>query len=282
MRALVVLVAGALLLGACTSGGAVGAPPGRQAAGPPWGPAGPPPDSSPSPGPSGLLLASSFERELCERPQPTSVECGFRIDGDVEAGPCDARTGEWCIRINRMSRSHMGVVTRLPLPEGHAFVGAAHRVPAIPEGAIQNPLGFVQLEQFSVTDGEVPGWVVEVRLYEDRRIGLALFRARDAALLTTWRAPVDEWFYLVVELSNGDDAVQRVWVYDAKDQLVEKRSVRLDTRVEWAHGRRTYQKLGGTVTTPVTFNTFADDWYVATAFLGPLHIGPDGQPLPSG
>lgn len=227
--------------------------------------------------PEGFLLASSFEQPVCGFWWRPKAGCEFGVEGDVIAGAFDPRTGTWNVRIQRMNPNHMGVVADVPLPDGHGFIGVAHRVPAFPEGAIPAPPGHIQLEQLSPTDGRLPGWPVEVRIYPDRRLGLALFGGDEAAL-TDWAAPVDEWFYVVVEVVNGVDALQRMWVYDSNDELVAKVSARLDTRQTWPHAGRTAIKIGGTTTTLSPMETFADDWYVSTRFRGPLHIGPDGEP----
>ena len=97
--------------------------------------------------------------------------------------------------------------------------------------------------------------------------------------MTTWTAPVDEWFYLVVEIVNGDPATQLMWVYGPDDRLVERVSIDLVTRVEWAHGDRTAQKIGCRTSSTTPFLTFADYWYVASRLEGPLRIGEDGAPL---
>ncbi|MGQ0669173.1 MAG: hypothetical protein ACT4PO_05815 [Actinomycetota bacterium] len=228
--------------------------------------------------PEGLLLSSGFERPVCGsyvRPDPG---CEFGIQGDVETGPFGARTGESCARIGRVNPVHVGVIALVPLPEGHAFIGVAHRVPAIPAGAIPAEPGYLEIEDLSPTDGVLPGWPVEVRLYPDRRLGLALFRGTEVAL-TDWRVPLDEWFYVVVEVANGEEATQRMWVYDSQDEVVAKVSIGLDTRVDWPHADRIAHKIGGNTSTLVPMSTCADDWYISTSFRGPMRIGPDGSPL---
>src|SRR5207249_5224416 len=112
----------------------------------------------------------------------------------------------------------------------------------------------------------------------DRTLGLALYQGANVAK-THWRAPVDRWFYLVVQVTNGVAAEQRMWVYDESDRLVDQVTTRLTTQVAWPHGFRAADKIGGTQTTLVPMFTYADDWYIATKNEGPLHIGPDGQPL---
>lgn len=226
-----------------------------------------------------LLLASSFEAPVCGGYHQPGPGCEFGVEGEVEAGPFDCRTGEGCVRIQRLNQeSHMGVIALAPFPMGHAFVGSAQRVPATLQGVIPSDPGYIQLMQLSPTDGQLPAWPVEVRLFADRTLGLALFRGPEAAS-TTWRAPVDEWFYMVVEVSNGIGVPQRMWVYDASDQLVEKVVVRLDTSERWIHGNRSAHKIGGVVSTLQPMYTYADDWYISTESQGPLHIGADGEPL---
>jgi hypothetical protein len=81
-------------------------------------------------------------------------------------------------------------------------------------------------------------------------------------------------------VTNGSQAAQRMWVYDAEDNEVARVSARLDTNRAWAHGQRTADKIGGVTSTRVPMYTYADDWYISTTFHGPLRIGPDG-PLAS-
>jgi hypothetical protein len=240
---------------------------------------------TPEPDDGGFLLSSSFERPVCGpywRPGPG---CEFGVEGDVRSVVCDARTGARCLEIQRRNtEQHMGVLGIAPLPEGSAYVGAAHRVPEIPEGAIPARTGYIELTQITPSDGQLPGWPVEVRLHADRRISLAGFEvarieSEPQAVVTGWRAPVDEWFYLVLRVTNGVDAEQALWVYDDDDDLVAGASLTLTTRREWGHATRVAQKVGGVTSTTVPMVTYADDWYVAEGFHGPLRVGPDGKPL---
>jgi hypothetical protein len=232
------------------------------------------------------VLASSFERPVCGvwwRPDPG---CEFGVEGEVQSGEFGCRTGKMCLELERLNReTHVGVLAPAPAPDGRVYVGAAHRIPEIPAGAIPETPGYLELEQLTPTDGTLPGWPVEVRLYPDRRLGLGLSQESSAAggevAMTTWTVPVDEWFSVVVEIVNGDPATQRMWVFGPDDQLAERVSIELTTRVEWVHGTRTAQKIGGRTSTTTPFTTYADDWYVASTFQGPLHIGEDGVPLAS-
>lgn len=220
----------------------------------------------------GTLLSSSFEKQVCgkwfgER----KPECEFGVEGGVEAGPFGSRTGAQAVRIDRTSPEHMGVVADLPLPGGTAFIGVAHRVPAIPDGAIPTKPGHIQLEQLSPTDGKLAGWPVEVRLYPDRRLGLGRFKD-DEVVMSDWQVPVDQWFYVVVEVANGPAAIQRMWIYDAEDNLVDEVEASLKTQDDGAHANRTAQKVGGSTPTLAPMYTYADDWYVATTLQGARRI----------
>jgi hypothetical protein len=270
----------AALAAGCTGG----SEPGARRSGPP--PASPS-EGSPQPPPAGevdgFVLSSSFEQPVCGvwwRPDPG---CEFGVEGEVESGAFGCRTGEMCIRLQRMNREmHVGILAPAPAPAGRAFIGAAHRVPEVPAEAIPERPGYLELMQMTPTDGALSGWPVEVRLYPDRRLGLALAQGRTpggTVAMTEWAAPVDEWFYVVVEISNGDPATQRMWVFGPDDRLVERVSLPLTTSVEWTHGMRTAQKVGGRTSTEVPMLTYADDWYVAEEFHGPLHIDADGTPL---
>lgn len=230
------------------------------------------------------MLASSFERPVCGVWWRPDQGCEFGVEGEVRSGEFECRTGAMCLELQRMNgEMHVGVLAAAPAPDGRAWVGVAHRIPEIPAGAIPERPGYLELEQLTPTDGTLPGWPVEVRLYPDRRLGLGLSQASatagDEVAMTTWTAPVDEWFYLVVEIVNGDPATQRMWVYGSDDRLVERVSIDLVTRVEWVHEDRTAQKIGGRTSSTTPFLTFADDWYVASRFEGPLRIGEDGAPL---
>lgn len=230
------------------------------------------------------MLASSFELPVCGVWWRPDQGCEFGVEGEVRSGEFGCRTGDMCLELQRQNlEMHVGVLAPAPAPDGHAFVGAAHRIPEIPAGAIPDSPGYLELEQLSPTDGTLPGWPVEVRFYPDRRLGLGLSQASasagDQVAKTDWAAPVDEWFYVVVEIVNGDPATQRMWVFGPDDLLVERLSIRLTTRVEWVHQDRTAQKIGGRTSAGTPFLTFADDWYVSSSFQGPLHIGADGLPL---
>ncbi len=228
-----------------------------------------------------MLLASSFERPICGRYQHPGPGCEFGYEGDdLETGEFDCRTGPGCLRIGRQSHSHMGVIREVPLPGGHAFISVAHRVPEIPEGAIPSDRGYLELLQLSPTDGDPgrPGYPVEVRLFPDRRLGLALYREKDVGR-TRDPIPVDEWFTTIVELTNGAPAVQRMWVYDASDRLVDYVEIELRSAQPWAHADRTAQKVGGATSTLVPMYTFEDDWYIAESFMGPLKLTETGTPV---
>lgn len=218
-------------------------------------------------------MASSFEGEVCGEYFNLRRGCEFGIQGRVETGPFDPRTGLQAVRIDRTSPQHMGVVTDTSLPEGNGFVGAAHRIPAIPDGAIRTD---IQLMQLSPSASGTPGRPVEVRFLPDRRLGLALHQGDDV-VVTEWPAPVDQWFYIVVEVANGTRATQRMWVYGPDDQLVEEVEIVLDT-VTGGRGR-TAQKVGGSTATLAPLHTYADDWYVSTTMRGPLRIGEGGAPV---
>jgi hypothetical protein len=229
-----------------------------------------------------LLMASSFETQICGRwTAPESHGCEFGVQGGAEAGPYEPRTGEWAARIPRMTPSHQGVIANVPLKNGHAFIGVAHRIPAIPAGAIPSNRGHIQIEQLSPTDGELPGWPVEVRLYPDRRLGLSLFGDRRFVAMADYRIPVDEWFYLVVEISNGTRARQRMWIYGPTGEVESTVTARLNTRAFPRAGRRTAQKIGGNTSTLAPMYTYADDWYIADKNLGPVRIDKDGRPIES-
>jgi hypothetical protein len=230
--------------------------------------------------PEGLLLASSFEEPVCGRWSRSGRHgCEFGVQGTVvETGPFAPRTGDGAVRIQRMTPSHQGVIADVPVEDGHAFIGVAHRIPAIPPGAIPPNRGHIQLEQLSPTDGILPGWPVEVRLYPNRRLGLALFGDRQNVAMADWRVPVDEWFYVVVEIANGNRAKQRMWLYDAGGEQKTEVSARLDTRWEFPHGQRTAHKIGGNTSTLAPMFTYADDWYISETFLGPVHIDEAGTP----
>ncbi|MBI4259619.1 MAG: hypothetical protein HY658_03540 [Actinobacteria bacterium] len=302
MRAWVAVVAAAvLLLGACSTeprrpGDATTRPPTQTTTEPsptesPTDPRVHPGALSPEPPPpvgsGGELLVSGLEQPVCGSYNRPPEGCEFGVQGDVETGPWGCRTGAACVRIQRMSPEHMGVIAEVPIPGGHAFVGVAHRIPELPEGAFDPAVGYIELEQLSPTDGTIPGYPVEVRLYEDRRIGLALLRDRQAAL-SEWRVPVDDWFYVVVELSNGSPAPVYMWIYDDRDRLVDQVAVSLDTARPWGHADRFAHKLGGNTSTLAPVYTYVDDWYVATEFLGPLHVEPSptadatAEPSPTG
>lgn len=176
----------------------------------------------------------------------------------------------------------MGVLSEVPIPDGHGFVGVGVRVPEFPPGAfpaIDGRVPNLQLMQLSPTDGVLPAQPIEVRLFEDRSLGLGIFSDKKNTVLSDWTVPVDEWFYLVVEMTNGTSAPQQMWIYDSRDRLVDKVVTNLDTRLEWVHQGRTAQKVGGSTATNVPMYTYYDDWYIATEFMGPIHISSTGEVL---
>lgn len=246
------LFVGALLLAACGGG------------------------SSPVPIPAGgLYLATGFEQPVCGNYHNPGKGCELGIEGQVRAGPFDCRTGEWCVEEQRgTGGEHVGVLSVVPVREGHAFVGCAFRVPELP--AAQKP--FIELMQLSPSDGTQGVNPIEVRFsIADRTLSLGAFRGPDEPW-TTWQAPANEWFYVVVEMAYGENATNRLWVYDANDQQVAQLEVSLVT----AGGRGRdlpRQKIGGVTNTLSDALTYADDWYIASENLGPLHIGPNGQPI---
>jgi hypothetical protein len=254
------------------------------------------PDDSPSPPPRrageptvapnlppGFLVASSFERPICGVWQHPSPQCEFGVQGDdTSTGDYPARTGDSSARVQRMSTDHMGILHDVPIPDGHAFVGVAVQVPDFPSGAFPEVQGHdpnIQLMQLTPTDGKLPAVPVEVRLFEDRQIGIGLWSDKRHTVVSDWTVPVDEWFYIVVEINNGDPAPQRMWIYDSNDELVDQIEASLQTRQEWAHGGRTAQKVGGSTSTDTPMYTYYDDWYIATENMGPIHISPTGEAI---
>lgn len=174
----------------------------------------------------------------------------------------------------------MGVLSAVPIPDGHGFVGVGVLVPEFPPGAFPDVGGRdpnIQLMQLTPTDGVLPGVPVEVRLFEDRSLGLGLHSDQSHTVMSDWDVPVDEWFYVVVEVTNGAPAPQRMWIYDSEDRLVDEVVAPLETRQEWVHQGRTAQKVGGSTTTDVPMYTYYDDWYIATENMGPIHISSTGE-----
>ncbi|MEY2423199.1 MAG: hypothetical protein QOI95_3266 [Acidimicrobiaceae bacterium] len=231
--------------------------------------------------PSQILLASSFEQPICGTYQHPGPGCEFGFEGDdLKTGSFNCRTGPNCLQLGRLAQKHMGVIRVVPLPDGHAFIGVAHRVPELAPGVIPEVPGYLEIMQMSPTDGTTqrPGYPVEVRLHSDRRLGLALFQGPDE-VLTEHPVPVDEWFYTLVEVTNGVNATQRLWVYGADDKLIDSVEIPLDTAQENVHAARMAQKVGGVTSTTRQFYTYEDDWYIATTNGGPLHIDTAGQPV---
>jgi len=222
---------------------------------------------------SSILLASSLERPVCGRAFTPGPGCEFGVEGNVIEGSYGPRTGAGDVRIDREGileadgqRTHMGVIAEVNLPSGHAFVGSAHRVP----GFAPNEVEYIQLAQITPSDGSGVAWPVEVRMYTaTRRLGLALWLGSQVAK-TTWAAPVDRWFDVVVEVARSDAATLRLWVFDDADRLVDQVSIVADT-IAGDRGKAR-QKVGGTISTNSPMYTYADDWYFATTNLGPHHV----------
>lgn len=233
------------------------------------------PKELPEPKAESLLVASSFERPICGTFHDPGPGCEFGFQSEVVQDPSDSRTGRHSVRMQRLLQpgQHVHIGGDISLPGGHGFVGAAHRTAKLPvaEG------DFIQLMQVTPASKALAARVVEVRIYSDRRLGLGLFEGSTVAR-TTWRAPRDTWFFLVIEISHGVDAVQRLWIYEeGHDRPVERLSLRLDTT--GGPCCRIRQALGGTESTVAPAYTYVDDFYVATENLGPLRISSDGSPI---
>ena len=130
--------------------------------------------------------------------------------------------------------------------------------------------------QLSPGDGTQPLNPIELRLYTaDRTLSVGEFQGPEEPR-TTWQAPVDQWFDVVVEMQYGESVPTRLWVYGPDDRQVATLEVALTT----SGGRdkaNPRQKIGGVTNTSGDVTTYADDWYIAKENLGPLHLGPDGR-----
>ena len=231
------------------------------------------PDPIVSVDPEGLYLATSFERPVCGNYHHPDEGCEFGIQGPVETGDFDCRTGSGCLAIGRGGTTHQGALRLVPVQDGHAFVGCAFRVPEL--SAARKP--FIELLQLSPGDGTQPLNPIELRMnVADRTLSLGAFRGPEEPA-TTWRAPVDEWFSAVVEMGYGEAVPTRLWVYGPDDQEVATLEVHLTT--SGGRGKANpRQKVGGVTNTFADVTTYADDWYIANGMFGPLHIGADGAP----
>src|SRR5437867_5625557 len=188
-----------------------------------------------------FYLSSSFEQPVCGNYHHPDPGCEFGTQGVVQTGSFACRTGPECLQIQRDSDSHMGAIRDVPVEGGHAFVGCAFRVPTIPSAA--DGAGFIQLMQITPSDGDQPTQPVEVRFHDDRTLGLALFEGHTETL-SSWTAPVDQWFYVVVEMQNGVNVPNRIWVYGTDDRLVWQGEVVLTTAI--GHRTEPRDKIGGT------------------------------------
>jgi hypothetical protein len=224
--------------------------------------------------PNGFFLATSFERPVCGNYHHPDEGCEFGVQGPVETGEFGCRTGPSCLSIGRGGGTHQGAIRLVPVTGGHAFVGCAFRVPELP-GA-QKP--FIELLQLSPGDGTQPLNPIELRISTaDRTLSLGQFQGPETPG-TTWQAPVDEWFFAVVEMGYGESVPTRLWVYGPDDREVATLEVALTT--SGGRGKANpRQKVGGVTNTLGDVTTYADDWYIARGQYGPLHIGADGAPL---
>jgi hypothetical protein len=224
--------------------------------------------------PNGFYLATSFERPVCGNYHHPGAGCEFGIQGPVETGDFGCRTGPSCLSIGRGGDTHQGAIRLVPVEGGHAFVGCAFRVPALPSA--QKP--FIELMQLSPGDGTEPLNPIELRISTaDRTLSVGEFQGPEEPA-TTWRAPVDQWFYAVVEMNYGEAVPTRLWVYGTDD----KQAATLEVALTTSGGRdkaNPRQKVGGVTNTFGDVTTYADDWYIAKGQLGPLHIGADGAPI---
>ena len=224
--------------------------------------------------PEGFYLATSFERPVCGNYHHPDEGCEFGIQGPVETGGFGCRTGPSCLAIGRGGTTHQGALRLVPVEGGRAFVGCAFRVPELPSA--QKP--FIELMQLSAGDGTQPLNPIELRMNTaDRTLSLGEFQGPEE-VATSWRAPVDEWFTAVVEMSYGEDVPTRLWLYGPDDEEVASLEVLLTT--SGGRGKANpRQKVGGVTNTLGEVTTYADDWYIARDQYGPLHLGADGSPL---
>ena len=227
--------------------------------------------------PEGFYLATSFERPVCGKYHHPDEGCEFGIQGPVETGEFGCRTGPSCLAIGRGGTTHQGALRLVPVDDGHAFVGCAFRVPELPSA--QKP--FIELMQLSPGDGTQPLNPIELRMSTaGRTLSLGEFQGPEE-VSTTWQAPVDEWFAVVVEMSYGEDVPTRLWVYESDDREVASLEALLTT--SGGRGKANpRQKVGGVTNTFGGVITYADDWYIARDGYGPLHVGADGSPVGSG
>ena len=263
-RAMVTMAALALLLPACGGGRGRGDGDGGRH-----------PHPIATVDPAGFYLSTSFERPVCGNYHHPGDGCEFGIQGPVETGDFDCRTGPSCLAIGRGGTTHQGVIRLVPVEDGHAFVGCSFRVPALPPA--QKP--FIELMQLSPGDGSQALNPIELRIgTADRTLSLGEFQGPETEPSTSWAAPADRWFSVVVEMAYGEDVPTRLWVYDDADQEVASLEVALTT--SGGRGKANpRQKVGGVTNTLGDVTTYADDWYIAKEQYGPLHIGADGAPL---
>src|SRR5215210_5113776 len=224
--------------------------------------------------PQGFYLATSFERPVCGNYHHPDEGCEFGIQGPVTTGEFGCRSGPSCLAIDRGGTTHQGALRLVAVEEGHAFVGCAFRVPELPSA--QKP--FIELMQLSPGDGTQPLNPIELRMSTaTRTLSLGEFKGPEGAS-TTWQAPLDEWFAVVLGMGYGEAVPTRLWVYGPDDR--EAASLMVPLTTSGGRGRANpRQKVGGVTNTFGDVTTYADDWYIARADYGPLHLGADGSPL---
>jgi hypothetical protein len=227
-----------------------------------------------SPATEGFYLASSFEQPVCGNYHHPGVGCEFGIQGQVQTGKFGCRTGSSCLEEQRGGTTHFGALRNVPVSGGTAFVGCAFKVPQLVPA--QKP--FVELMQLSPGDGSQPLNPIEVRIYTStRQLSLGQFKG-PAEPATSWTAPVDQWFYVVVHMRYGTAVPNSMWVYGPDDRLAAAMTVDLTT----AGGRgkdKPRQKIGGVTNELSAVTSYADDWYIANQDWGPLHIDASGAPV---
>lgn len=235
-------------------------------------PTAPPPSGSPS-----ALYSTSFEDPavLCALTAGGGCEWTWSgLPAAIVEGP--ARTGTRALRVDRSDGgTHVGAMITVNLPDAKGYVGVAHFVPELPPGS-EEYMGLLNATPSDGTAGALP---VEVRFYRDRRLGLAAGKREKAVALTTWAAPVDQWFYTVVYIERSRASHLELFVYDPGGALVEEVALDgIDTTVP-AKPAGTH-KLGDSTSTGLPATTFYDDFYVAVENLGPLGVGGGGVVAP--
>jgi hypothetical protein len=189
------------------------------------------------------VVDTQFDRPIGGRIHSTRPGFEFGIQGD-----CWVADGIAHLQRFRPGE-HVHIGRDVPIPGNDALVEVSMSLPELP--ALER--GYLQLLQVTPSNGVERAKVVEVRMYPDRTLAVAL-HGRTAPSVHTAPVPVESWFTIDLVMRRGTAAEQRLradggeWVRLTANTTATKRLPR--------------QVLGGTTGTLAPFVQSVDWWRI--------------------